>query len=512
MAIVEIELKLELDPAHSDKLRRHPLIAQLADGKPEQDELTAIYFDTPEFALYEHGAGLRVRKTRGRWIQTLKAGGNVKGGLHQRDEWEMPVGRAVPELDRLASLVDADSSLSTLLKQPSLAGALQPIFRVKVQRTTWNLRDGDSCIELVLDEGSVQRDDRKVPVSEIELELKEGEPGRLYAIAQKLLDGVPLRLSNVSKAQRGYALCRQEERAPVKAAPVAFPPSPTIEDGMQAIVLNCLAQIQANEVAVMESGIPECLHQMRVGLRRLRSALKLFEAAATCPADLQEELRWLGEALGEARDWDVLSSSTLARAAGAGDASFPALNAAVDEVVRGKRDQAGAALRSPRYARLMIGMFAWAIGQQWRNTPALAHIDQLGASLKAFAGNAVKQGHKRILKRGRNLRCAPPEELHRLRIAGKRNRYAVEFFAPLFRPKRLRKYLDALSAVQDELGWRNDVSVGDLLLRHLETENPAAAASAAYARGFLAAHVSGNERALRKTWKRFHKTDLPRLR
>jgi len=509
---VEIELKLEIDAASRGKLRRHPVIEELGDGNPEEDELTAIYFDTPEFILREHGAGLRVRKTRGRWIQTLKAGGSVKGGLHQRDEWETPVDGAVPALDQLASMVDAGSPLSALLKQASLADTLQPVFRVKVRRTTWHLRDGDSLVELVLDEGSVQREERKLPVSEIELELKEGEPGRLYAIALRLLDGVPLRLSNVSKAQRGYALCRQEERAPVKAAPVVLPPSPTLEDGLQATALNCLAQMQANEAAVMESGNSESLHQMRVGLRRLRSALKLFEAAAPCPADLQEELRWLGEALGEARDWDVLSSSTLARVGGVGDASFPALHTAMDEVMRGKRNQAGAALRSPRYTRLMIGMFAWTLGKQWRGTAAPDHVKQLEAPLKAFAGKAVKQGHKRILKRGRNIRHAPPEELHRLRIAGKRNRYAVEFFAPLYRSKRLRKYLGALSAMQDELGWRNDVAVGGRLLRHLETEKPEAAASAAYARGFLAAHVSGNERKLRKTWKRFREADLPQLR
>ena len=509
---VETELKLEIDPADSDKLRRHPVIEELVDGKPEQDELTEIYFDTPELDLRKRGAGLRVRKTRGQWIQTLKAGGSVKGGLHQRDEWETPVDGAVPALDRLALMVDADSSLSALLKQKSLADALQPIFQVKVQRTTWNLRDGDSRIELVLDEGSVQREDQKVPVSEIELELKEGEPARLYAVALKLLDSVPLRLSNVSKAQRGYALCRKEQRAPVKAAPVAFPPSPTIEDGLQAIVLNCLAQVQANEVAVMESGHPESLHQMRVGLRRLRSALKLFEESVSCPEDLQEELRWLGESLGEARDWDVLSSSTLARAGGAGDASFPVLNAAMEEVVHGKREQVGTALRSPRYSRLMISMFAWAMGKQWRDTPSRAAIEQLEAPLRAFAKTAVKLGHKRILKRGRNIRSAPPEELHRLRIAGKRNRYTVEFFASLYRQKRLRKYLDALSSMQDELGWRNDVSVGEGLLRRLETEKPEAAASASYARGFLAAHVSGNKFNLRKTWKRFRKADLPRLR
>lgn len=509
---MEIELKLELDPADSDTLRGHPVIKALGNGKPKQDELTAIYFDTPQFILRQHGAGLRVRKMRGRWIQTLKAGGSVQGGLHQHDEWETPVDGAVPALAQIASMVDAGSPLSALLRQPSLANALQPIFQVKVHRTTWNLRDGDSFVELVLDEGSVQHEDRKVPVSEIELELKEGEPGCLYAIAMKLLDGIPLHLSNVSKAQRGYALCRQEERAPMKAVPVTFPPSPTIEDGLQAIVLNCLAQIQANEASVMDSDNPESLHQIRVGLRRLRSSLKLFGKSAPCPVHLQEELRWLGEALGEARDWDVLSSSTLARVRGTGDASFSALNAAMDEVVRGKRNQAGAALRSPRYARLMISIFAWVIGKQWRDTSGQANIEQLEAPLKAFAEKALRQGHKRIVKRGRNIRHATPEELHRLRIAAKRNRYAVEFFAPLQRQKRLRTYLDALSAMQDELGWRNDVSVGDRLLKYLETEKPAAAASAAYARGFLAASVSDNERKLRKTWKHFRGADRPRLR
>lgn len=509
---METELKLELDPADSNRFRHNPIIKELADGKARQEELIAIYFDTPDFLLRQHGAGLRVRKIQGRWIQTLKAGGSVKGGLHERHEWESPVGGAVPELKQFAATADMDGSLTTLLKRSSIANALQPVFRVKVQRITWNLRDGDNHVELVLDAGSVQRKGRKMPVSEIELELREGEPGCLYDIALRLLDGVPLRLSNVSKAQRGYALCGLNEPMVAKVEPVAFPPSPTVEDAFQAIVLNCLLQIQANEMAITESCDPESLHQMRVGLRRLRSALKLFEDAVQCPAALRKELRWLGEALGEARDWDVLSSETLPRAVGTGDTSFPALKTTLDEVVRDKRNQAGAALHSTRYTRLIIGVFAWAMGKRWRDVPARIDATQLDAPLKVFAENAVKQGHKRILKRGRNIRHATLAELHKLRIAGKRNRYAVEFFAPLFRRKGLRKYLNTLSIMQDRLGRHLDVSVGNRLLRQLETEIPAAAASAAFARGFLTARTAGDGRKLRTIWKRFREANLPRQR
>jgi CHAD domain-containing protein len=97
---------------------------------------------------------------------------------------------------------------------------------------------------------------------------------------------------------------------------------------------NCLEHIQRNEVAVVEGHDPETLHQMRVGVRRLRSALKLFATVAPCPPALLEDIDWLGMELGAARDWDVLLSSTLAR-----------MDAPQIEL------QAGAANRAPNGAR-----------------------------------------------------------------------------------------------------------------------------------------------------------------
>ncbi|OWW18947.1 CYTH and CHAD domain-containing protein [Noviherbaspirillum denitrificans] len=507
---MEIELKLELDPADSHKLRRHPLIAKLAAGRAQRETQTSIYFDTPDYFLLTHNAGVRVRQTGHRWVQTLKAGGGVTGGLHVRNEWETPVSGPALELRKLAALAEPGSLLHQPATMQRLA-ALQPVFTVTVQRTTWNLRDGENLIELVLDEGSIRREGTTLPVNEIELELKAGEPGSLYLLALRLLNHVPLRLSNASKAQRGYALCGQVKSGPYRASPLSYGPAPNIETGLREIVLNCLAHIQANEAGVLEGNDAECLHQMRVGVRRLRSALQLFQALAPCPDELRDEIRWLGGKLGAARDWDVLVSTTLGRIGDAGAEYLPAISEVAAAVAREKRAEAGAALRSPRYSCAMMRMFAWATDAQWREGMLPAEAGMLDTPLEAFAQAAIGHSRKQVLKRGKNIRKASAPKLHELRIAAKRNRYAVEFFSSLYRPRRLRRYLDALVALQDELGRRNDLATGCSLLGQLEIWKPEIAAAAGFVRGCLEAEASGRRRKLRNAWKRFCAAGLPRL-
>ena len=84
---MEIELKLLLAPPDAPRLRAHPLLAQSAQG-PLVLQMHDIYVDTPDLQLCRRQAGLRVRQVDGRWVQTLKAGGTVSGGLHSRHEWE----------------------------------------------------------------------------------------------------------------------------------------------------------------------------------------------------------------------------------------------------------------------------------------------------------------------------------------------------------------------------------------------------------------------------------------
>lgn len=508
---MEVELKLLIDPADKEKLEKHPLIERHAAATPQHKELTAVYFDTPDLQLRRHDAGLRLRKGDGKWMQTMKAGGSVQGGLHQRHEWECPVDGRNLDLEKLKQQVGQDSSWAALLATPGLADRLEPLFTVRVMRTIWNLFIDDNRIELVLDQGSIEHGDRKIPVSEIELELKSGNPESLYDFALRLLDDVPLRLSNASKAERGYALRAQSGNRVVKAQPLALKRRFSVEQGLQAILGNCLAQIRGNEDGVIEGNSSESLHQMRVGLRRLRSALRLFEGVAPCPAELQQEIEWLGAELGAARDWDVLSTSTLGRVAGApaGNTQLMGLQSAVLEVVQARRREAAQAVASPRYSRLLLGLFAWIQAARWRDGLEESGVRKLDAPLKKFARSAIKETHRRVVRRGRDLEQADAHALHRLRIAGKKSRYAVEFFQSLYPARRARPYVATLARMQDELGWRNDVSVGDGLLQQFQKDGSTAAPAASFARGYLAAQLKTDERALRRIWKKFRRLKMP---
>ena len=163
----------------------------------------------------------------------------------------------------------------------------------------------------MLDQGELRRGEQREAISEIELEVKSGDAAPLLDFALALLQDIPLRLGNASKSARGYAMMHPAPPPLVKAAPVELADAMTVEQALQAIAGNCIAQLQGNEAGVMQGGDPEHVHQMRVGLRRLRSLLKMFEELAPLPAGLDQELRWLGDELGAARDWEVLAGDTL---------------------------------------------------------------------------------------------------------------------------------------------------------------------------------------------------------
>ncbi len=315
---MEVELKLLIEPRHVDTLRQSPLLQQYAGAPPETLPMQDIYFDTPDLAILKSNAGLRVREAGGAWVQTLKGGGGVASGLHSRYEWESAVAGPQPDLGALAGLVDAHSAWGKLLRQPELASRLEQAFTTSIRRTTWDLRlpEGD-LVEFALDEGSIACRGEETPVCEIEIELKSGQAEHLFDFALELIEQIPLRLGAISKAARGYALYQSQSQAPaiVRARPLRLARELNVEEGFRLIIANCLAQVQANEAAVTEGNDPEGIHQMRVGLRRLRSALRLFKDLAPCPQPLLDDLSWLGKELGEARDWEVLLDSTLPRIA-----------------------------------------------------------------------------------------------------------------------------------------------------------------------------------------------------
>ncbi|WP_348699654.1 CHAD domain-containing protein [Duganella fentianensis] len=476
---MEVELKLLLAPEHNQQLRQHPLLAGLAS---RSQPLIAHYFDTPDLHLLRHGAGLRVRQEDGVWVQTMKAGGSVQSGLHQRNEWEGPVSRPWPQLGKLRKLIGADAHWLDVLAAAQFKQRLEALFAVIVEREIWLLDYAGSQIELVLDNGHIERHGQQLPLNEIELELKQGKPEHLFALALQLLERLPLQLSNVNKAQRGYALCRQSGTQAHHARALALAADATLDQARHAILFNCLQQIQDNEQAVIHTDHAEALHQMRVGVRRLRCALKLFGKVAPCPRQIKDDWRWLAQVLGTARDWEVLGSATLARiqASPGGPGGLHELPALVQQQVLAQRQQAAQALLSPRYTRLLLQMGQWLIAG------GTASQDSRAAD---FSRHTMQRLRKTLLKRASHMADsdADAESMHRTRIAAKQARYALEFFRTLYRGKALRQYLATLEATQEALGQHNDLVVADRLLQQLGGEAQASAPHIAFARGYLRA-------------------------
>ncbi len=310
-----------------------------------------------------------------------------------------------------------------------------------------------------------------------------------------------MRLSNTNKAERGYMLCRQTGTVPHRAQSLSLAPDATAADARLAILNNCLQHIQRNENAVIEGDDAETLHQMRVGVRRLRSALKLFEAAAPCPPALQEDISWLGKELGAARDWDVLLASTLThiQANPGGRNSVLDLQALALKTAHAKRREAAQALLSQRYTRLLLTMGLWMqLPAEGMDEPA---ID--------FANRTMKRLHKKLMKRSQRMDDDAPDSIHRTRIAAKRARYALEFFHSLHSGKALRTYLKTLSATQEELGRHNDLVVADRLLRELGQQHDAAGATVQFARGYLQALQATQPADLATICANLHALRLP---
>ncbi|HWT36129.1 MAG TPA: inorganic triphosphatase, partial [Paraburkholderia sp.] len=305
---MERELKLRTSSEDLAALRHAPLLLQKEGAEQSSQLLTSTYFDTPGLSLHWCGASLRVRAAGDRRIQTMKLETPAQSGLFERDEFEMPVDGDAPELALLHSQISGDTDIGKLIRDDTFASQLKPVFVTRIKRAALplSLPSGDE-IEVALDEGSIDAESGSIRVAAVELELKEGRPDSLYGFALQLLETAALRIDHHSKADLGYSLLIAEHAKAVKAQPVQLDKGASVEDAFCAIVRSCLNQVHANERGVVSGHDPSSVHQMRVGLRRLRSAFDLFAKVIPAYPGLDDELRWIAAELGAARDWEVLA-------------------------------------------------------------------------------------------------------------------------------------------------------------------------------------------------------------
>ncbi|HEY8118128.1 MAG TPA: CYTH and CHAD domain-containing protein [Methylophilaceae bacterium] len=449
----EIELKLRIAAADVPRLRRHGALKSQLVGKPITRKLTSIYYDTPDLELLDAAISLRVRRMSGNWFQAVKGAGHSLAGLHQRMEWEDIIARGQPDFSKITA-----PSLAAIFDAQSLRDALKPIFITEVNRAEWQLQYQDgSAIEVALDLGKLKVGKQEEDISEIELELKHGKPRHLFELALALQADIPLHIENVSKAQRGYAHYRATQLSTSKAKPIVLSSKVKVAAAFQMIGWECLRQLQANQDMVLHGNDCEGVHQMRIAMRRLRVALKLFKREHE---DIKAELDWLGSLLGIARDWDVLLQETLPAADSHANGKLHILEEAIKKARQRAYSKLKTAMNSQRYQKLLL-----TLGALLENDDKPAH-----KKLLPFAHGHLQKGFEK-LNTYTKLSDLDTEQRHKTRIAVKNLHYTADFFASLNQTKkRVRKqqsFLQKLNQVQKLLGIMNDAATTEKLLQLL---------------------------------------------
>jgi inorganic triphosphatase YgiF len=433
----EIELKLEVAPDAGARLMRQPWMEEAPRRSQRQ---ISVYYDTADSELRGRGYSLRVRSAGDRYIQTVKSL-DAGAGLFERGEWEYQIDGPAPDAEKLWSTPLAGLNVEEL----------RAVIRSDVQRTACRLRRDGAEIEIDLDEGTMTAAGRRVPVHEIEIELLRGDASSAIALARRIANDVPVKLGVMSKAERGFALADGALGRVTKAEPVPVRPGMTVAQGFATIVGSCIRQFRLNEPLVIEQRTPEALHQARVAMRRLRSALTLFR---TVVADeeyerIRDELRWFTGELGDARNLDVYLKRDL----------LPAEHVRLSERREAAYDRVISALDSPRLRTLMLDLVAWAALGQWR------HRAEAAGPIEPYVNRRIDRLWGRV-SGARHLAELDDEQRHRLRIQIKKLRYAVEFAAALHAHERQRqkKFAHAVEELQESLGHLHDLVVARSLV------------------------------------------------
>jgi inorganic triphosphatase YgiF len=496
---IETELKLRIIPEQLAELKRHSLLKAHQLTRPTTHRLYNIYYDTPKLELHQTGMALRLRRSGRQWLQTLKGGGSVQGGLHQRNEWEIPVHG--PALDfSHPEVAEWDEFLPHSIRKK-----LQPVFVTDFSRTSRILTWQEAQIELCMDQGEISTEHSRIPLCELELELKSGEPRQLFELALAILDIVPFELETISKAEQGYRLLAGYTEQPVKAIPVRLHKHGDLDKAMQTLIWSCLLHLQSNVRGVMTSANTEYLHQLRVALRRLRVLLRMAESVCADAqlTNFRQEFSLLTSTLGQIREWDVFIAQTVQPICERmlQDAGLQILLAASKQ----QREALYSALRNDTQARelqrLLLRFSIWMIGPYWQQH------EFVGLRVRDFAAAYLSELAKQFEQAGEQLETFDAGKLHALRIRAKKLRYSAEFFASLFGKRKSAQYLAALSEVQEVFGQLNDDAVAQRLLVELSSTQELAGRqdTLGLVKGWIAHDLSQQLIVLQDVLRYFHK-------
>lgn len=500
----ELEIKFIGGGAELSALPGSAFMDALTRGEGGWERLETRYYDTSEGELTAAGISLRQRSVgSSKRVQTVKRKGGE--GLVAREEWEriLAAGDAFPALTGAS---DVDVLLSTL------AGRLQPTVEMDVDRWSCEFPFRGSVLEIAVDMGVSKITDGReegVPsfLGEAELELISGDAKDLFAAAKLVLVNTGLRLHARSKLDTAKA-------AAVPGGLTAIPNRASLSldenESAGAVLQKALTAIVERMIsiqpAILDARAVEGVHQMRVELRRFRAIERVFRRALgddQALSRLAARAKMIARSLGPARDWDVFIGETLPFAAGHdyAPAGFSTLTARAHALRAKAWSEATAVISDLDFSQFLLDLVEAAQTAPWGSNGGGEALSQPAGK---FAGKALDRTWRKTRKTARNI---DPDNLaarHPLRIALKKQRYAVQLFRSLYPKDRRKPYMAAMSALQEAFGAVNDAVAAQNLADIAACDGGAEAMRAGgFISGVHAARAEAAAKEIDAAWARF---------
>ena len=475
MSSTELEVKLEIGTDAVRRLRKKSALRDMTIGEPVQRALRSIYYDTADHRLRSERASLRLRWDGQGWVQTLKYGTGLKNGLASPKEIEGPMDKPQIDLERIK-----DPKVGPWLKKLAAKAPLVPVFETDINRDIHMLKcSGIGTAELAIDKGKVRNDKRSEGINEVEIELKSGLPHTLLIISERLFDGECVSPSGASKAERGYALLGKRKPPATATGAFAFrrpelTADMSVEDAFKAIGGSAAEQILGNWRILYLLDDPEVPHQLRIGLRRLRTGLRIF-AAVAADKDLKrlsKAARNLGRVVGHLRNADVLVEDIAepAIAALGKDRRHAALLDYLAEARLRERQNVRTLIAGKDWTRLKLNcmLFDQAVERALHRAP-----DRIAArKFPAVAAEALENTWQEVRERGRGFADHKIAERHEMRKTLKTMRYASDYLMPIYPGPDSRTFFERLRGLQNVFGYLNDVAMAEELADKIAADHP----------------------------------------
>ena len=489
--MIEFELKFEI-PAQS----LPKIVAAVHAKKAQLQILQACYFDTKDGALAKNGLTLRMRKEGNDWVQTAK--GLTSNSL-ERLEHNVEIAASktnvtkniapstktanskpsnpMPSIDLSRHTDEKIGKLimsALKIKPNGLIPLLMPLYETDVQRLKFTVKHAGSLIEIALDQGMVISGGRSATLCELEIELKQGKPEHAIALARTWCAKYGLWLSTINKSIKGQRLYDGLLSSQLKQKNLdkntKLVGKANGQQLVKAVFQSCLNQILANASEIASgSQNAEHIHQLRVGIRRLRTAMReLTVLVDGIDTAWEKPLIDAFRALGQHRDNDHLNHVLQPQivAEGGSDVSTH-MDAA-------KLLDAGLVVRSKVFQDTLLCLIAF-VNSSYLNGSDLSDAEDSDAKNAAdnakenykhkkvtkILANRLDKLHEKIIKEGKKFLALTETQQHSVRKHFKRLRYLAEFSAPIFvtsstEKKRSLAFITALKPVQDALGLYND--------------------------------------------------------